>query len=140
MAGSFAKFLVPQATLWSGTFVFPAMPMSIGRILAPAFLHIIAALVSPDRKFSATMAVTSCPVWVTPSSTTPLSAHITIRAFSSIFTSGSPVIPAIRMMCSSSFPKLCSGFAIEFHCFFACSMACSSSGLICRMTCSKSVS
>jgi hypothetical protein len=38
------------------------MPISTGKISIPALSHIMAALLPPERKFSATIAVTSWPV------------------------------------------------------------------------------
>ena len=83
----------------------------------------LAAQTETEGSVCRIIAVTSCPVCVTPSSTTPLSAHIAISARFLSSTSAFPVIPAIRIICSSSFPRLCNGFAIEFHFFRAVSIA-----------------
>ena len=80
-------------------------------------------LVSPVDMFSATMAVTSWPVWVTPSATTPLSAHMTTTARRERSTSGLPVMPAMRITASSSAPRLPRGLAMESHRAFARPMA-----------------
>ena len=110
--------------------------MSIGKISAPALRHRIPAVAFSERKFSATCAVTSCPVWVTPSSTTPLSAHIVIRPFLSSFTREVRCMPAICIIISSSLPRLCRGCAIAFQRFCASSMA-PLSGACIRLTVSS---
>ena len=85
----------------------------------------------PLVKFSATIRVTSWPVWVTPSSTTPWSAHMTASAlFSTGIRSALPRIPAIFIMSSSMIPRLPMGFATEFHRSRAASMALRSAGRI----------
>ena len=83
MAGSFRKLRVPRATFIRripGEDVSPAMPISTGITSAPATAAIRQTQEVPSPMCSATMAVTSCPVWVTPSSTIPLSAHMTTMA------------------------------------------------------------
>ena len=98
IAGSFAKLCVPYITLYSffvtdGTSV--AIPTSTGKRSTFASSAMIQTLVSPLVKLSATIAVTSWPVCVTPSSTTPLSAHIMISPRFRSSKSEVPLIPAI---------------------------------------------
>ena len=116
IAGPFAIFFVPYATFSFRREVSLAIPISTGKISAPIDRHIMLEVALPDSIFSETIAVTSCPDCVTPSSTTPLSAHITTSAFLSRWILSFPVIPAIRTRASSSLPRLCSGFAIESQC------------------------
>ena len=134
MAASRVIFFVPGAILYS-FFVTPGtsdtIPISIGNRSTPAIWAILHTLVSLFVKFSATTAVTSCPVCVTPSSTTPLSAHMMTRPFLSKLYAGLPFIPAIFVTASSNFPRLNKGFAICFHRFFACAAAFWSGGQIC---------
>lgn len=78
--------------------------MSTGTTSAPAERAMAHTLVSPVDMFSATMAVTSWPVWVTPWATTPLSAHMTTTARLEMSTSALPVMPAMRMTASSAPP------------------------------------
>ena len=80
--------------------------------------------------FSVTMAVTSWPVWVTPSATTPLSAHMATTAFWERSTLGSPVMPAMRMMSRSSMPRLFRGWAMESQRRWTSAIAFSSTGPI----------
>ena len=113
MDGPFRKFRVPPATFLGsrpGMESWPAIPTSMGITSAPAFLAMMQTQEQPFAMFPATMAVTSCPVWVTPSSTIPLSAHITTMAFLPISTAAVPDAPAIRTMSSSRTPRLFSGF------------------------------
>ena len=124
IAGSIAIFFVPYITLSFGSVTdgtSVTIPISIGNKSAPAVSAIIHTLVAHFVKLSATIAVTSCPVWVTPSETTPLSAQKISKPFFLISKSASLRIPAIRITASSSFPKLNSGFATVFHRLFACS-------------------
>ena len=86
---------------------------------------------SPFVKFSVTTAVTSWPVCVTPSATTPLSAHMMTRAFFSISISGSAWIPAIRTIFLSKTPRLPSGFATWLQRSWARAMA-PGSGVMCK--------
>ena len=106
------------------------MPISTGQIFVPARLHMIATQDFSSRKFSATVAVTSCPHWVTPSSTTPLSAHMMTSAFRSICTSPVRWIPAIWINAFSSRPRLPNGFPSPSQCCFAAAMAATSTGRI----------
>ena len=76
------------------------------------------------------MAVTSCPVCVTPSATTPLSAHMMTSPFFSSVYSADLLIPAILITASSSFPRLNNGFATIFHRCLAASLLFSSAGQI----------
>ena len=109
----------------------PVMPTSTGNTSVPDTRHIQVTEVWPFVKFSATIRVTSWPVWVTPSSTTPWSAHMTARAlFSRGIRSAFPRIPAIFIMSSSRIPRLPMGFATEFHRSLAASMAFWSAGRI----------
>ena len=87
-------------------------------------------LVSPVDIFSVTMAVTSWPVWVTPSATTPLSAHITTTARLPRSTLGLPVMPAMRMTASSRRPRLLSGWATASQWVLAADMAARSAGVM----------
>ena len=69
-------------------------------------------MVIPLDRFSATKAVISLPVWVTPSATTPLSAQKTTTHFLERSSSADPVMPAIFTTISSKRPRLCSGLAM----------------------------
>ena len=114
MAGSFKKSLVPQAILRSKipvSDILAAIPTSTGRTSAPAQAAIRQTQERLAAIFFATAAVTSCPVWVTPSSTIPLSAHMITMHFLSRENSSRCFTPATRQISSSSTPKLFSGFA-----------------------------
>ena len=100
MAGPLVMFFVPQAIFRLMAWLSAAIPTSTGNRSAPALRQNRLDTASCFTMFSATRRVTSCPVWVTPSSTTPLSAHITSSAFFFRETSTFPVIPAIRTMVS----------------------------------------
>ena len=126
MAGSLRKFRVPAATLrfkTPGSSSSPAIPTSTGITWAPAQAAIRQTQDCPVPIFPATMEVTSCPVWVTPSATIPLSAHMTAMAFFSRDTSARPWAAAIRTISSSSTPRPFKGFAILSHRFRAASAA-----------------
>ena len=133
IAGSLVIFLVPYINFFSirpSIYISFAMPISTG--ITSTFTHFAILLtdVSPLTIFAATIAVTSCPVCVTPSSTTPLSAHITTTARFLRFTLGFLVIPAILITTSSNRPKPLSGFAILFQRFSDTFIASISSSLI----------
>lgn len=64
--------------------------MSTGNTCAPAVQAMRQTQASPQAMEAATEAVTSGPVWVTPSSVTPLSAQKTASAFLSRLTSAVP--------------------------------------------------
>ena len=133
IAGSSTIFFVPYITLSFGSVTdgtSVTIPISIGNKSAPAVSAIIHTLVAHFVKLSATIAVTSCPVWVTPSETTPLSAQKISKPFFLISKSAFLRIPAIRITASSSFPKLNNGFATVFQCLFACSSQDFSTGFI----------
>ena len=124
---------MPYITLYSffvtdGTSV--AIPTSTGKRSTFASSAMMQTLVSPLVKLSATIAVTSCPVCVTPSSTTPLSAHIMISPRFRSSKSEVPLIPAIWITASSRLPRLNSGFPTVIQCARASSIAFSSSGFI----------
>ena len=137
MAGPWVMSAVPRRT-HRCTMRAPvrgtAVPMSTGTTSAPAERAMAHTLVSPVDMFSATMAVTSWPVWVTPWATTPLSAHMTTTARLEMSTSALPVMPAMRMTASSSAPRLPRGLAMESHRAFARSMAAVSAGVIPAIT------
>ena len=121
MAGSTAKSLVPFMILRLITpFGLPSMfmPISTGMVSALAVLAILQTELSPLPIHSATAAVTSCPDWLTPSATTPLSAIImmTARFFISIL-SESWMAP-MRAVMSSNLPRLPSGLATLSHLSF----------------------
>ena len=71
----------------------------------------------PAPIFSSTWAVTSLPLWETPSSTTPLSAPMMTTAGRLMSGCMVPWIPATRTTASSSFPKLRSGLQRVSHRF-----------------------
>ena len=80
MARSFKKFFVPYEIFRSSTpvpVISEAIPTSTGRTPAPVLAAIRQTQEIPFAIFFATMDVTSWPVCVTPSSTIPLSPHIT---------------------------------------------------------------
>ena len=132
IAGSTAMLRVPRRMLRLSTASLTglAMPTSTATTSAPAMRAMRQTLESPLAAFSATIAVTSCPVCVTPSATTPLSAHIISTARRPSVTSAVPVMPAIFTTASSKSPKLCSGFATISHRSLAVCIAVSSGGQI----------
>ena len=87
--------------------------MSTGNTCAPAVQAMRQTQASPQAMEAATEAVTSGPVWVTPSSVTPLSAQKTASAFLSRLTSAVPWTPAARITASSSRPRPPMGLAME---------------------------
>ena len=88
--------------------------------------------------FPATAAVTSWPVWVTPSATTPLSAQKGTTAFLAMEKSSVPKIPAMRTTMSSKSPNEPRGFPTRLHFSCARAMAAWSAGVMAAQT-SKSV-
>ena len=138
IAGPLAMLAVPQQVfLFSTRGVSTAMPTSTGNRSAPALLHMIAAQDLPSTKFSATTAVVSCPVWLTPSATTPLSAQKMTNAFLRISGSAVPCIAEMRTSISSSAPSPYKGFAIRFQRALHADAAFSSGGLIRRIVSCK---
>ena len=122
MAGSFKKSLVPQAILRSKIpvpVISAAIPTSTGRTSAPAQAAIRQTQDLLAAIFLATAAVTSCPVWVTPSATIPLSAHMITIHFLSRENSSRLFTPAMRQISSSNTPKLFNGFATRSQWAFA---------------------
>ena len=130
IAGAFRKFFVPYATFrcsTPGISLVQFTPISTGitfvGYIRPATSAILHTEVMPFPIFSTTMAVTSCPVWLTCSSTMPLSAHITITARFSNVKSAVPRIPPICANNSSKSPIPSNGFATlsqrSFVAFFA---------------------
>ncbi len=118
MAGPRVKSAVPSPCRRSKSPGQPgrvAIPISTGNTSAPAWAAILQTLVSPRVMFSATMAVTSCPVWVTPWATTPLSAQNTATPRGRRGQSGSPVTAQIFTTASSSSPRPWRGLAMESH-------------------------
>ena len=116
MAGPLAMLLVPRVT-WRRSrppsSTGWAIPMSTGNTCAPAVQAMRQTQASPQAMEAATEAVTSGPVWVTPSSVTPLSAQKTASAFLSRLTSAVPWTPAARITASSSRPRPPMGLAME---------------------------
>ena len=116
MAGRRAMSSVPSMTCRSKTpSTRRTMPKSTGITLqraACAILHTEEFIftISPAMR-----AVTSWPVWVTPSRTTPLSAQQTTTALLPMSTSGLPVRAAMSMMSFSSAPRLPRGLAMLSH-------------------------
>ena len=132
IAGPFVILWVPYITFRSVRAVVSlTIPTSTGFTSTPHWWHITHAVVVSFTKLSATIAVTSCPVWVTPSSTTPLSAHMATRAFFPRFTFSSPVIPTICVIKSSIFPRECKGLAMLSHRLLAVFIFSSFRGFIC---------
>ena len=95
------------------------MPISTGRTRAPEAAAILQTD-DPRRPMeNATAFVTSCPDWLIPSATTPLSPIMTIIALSSKRGVAVRIIaPHLLMMCSNS-PSESSGFAMLSRYFFA---------------------
>ena len=128
MAGSFAKFRVPLLIFrfsmvlgFSSSFssgmpdtVSPSVtiPISTGNTSTDSAWAITVTVELPSAIFWATIAVTSLPLWVTPSSITPLSAHMATSARLSRETRLSPRIPAILITFVSRSPRLFNGLAI----------------------------
>ncbi len=114
IAGPLEIFWVPQAIFLSiilGLLNFALTPISITFTSAPACFERIHTPMIPFAIFSVSRAVTLCGAALTPSSATPLSAHMTMIPFllSSLCTL--PVIPANLTAISSSMPRLPMGFA-----------------------------
>ncbi len=86
-------------------------PISTGKTSAPTVCAILQTEVFLFPRFSVTAAVISCPDWLMPSATTPLSAHMTITAFFAISISGDPRIAPILARSPSNSPRPSSGFA-----------------------------
>ena len=108
----------------------PAIPTSTGITSAPAWRAIRQTHEFPRAMFPATMAVTSCPVWVTPSFTTPLSPHITTIALGRRLTARLPEAAAMRMISSSRTPRLPKGLATWSQRCFACCLSAWLAGLM----------
>ena len=133
IAGSFKKFLVPEHTLQFHT---PGMdsslfiPMSTGMVSAP----MLCAILQTEEPFLAmdfaTASVTSCPDWVTPSSTMPLSAQKSSTPFLRISITSVPKMAPICAVMVSKLPMPSSGFARVSQCFFTSFLTASSGGVI----------
>ena len=133
IAGSFKKFLVPEHTLQFHT---PGMdsslfiPMSTGMVSAP----MLCAILQTEEPFPAmdfaTASVTSCPDWVTPSSTMPLSAQKSSTPFLRISIASVPKMAPICAVMVSKLPMPSSGFARVSQCFFTSFLTASSGGVI----------
>ena len=118
MAGPWVISPVPRPWLWQRRLIWGTsrtIPTSTGKTLAPAWAAIWQMLACPLVMFSATRAVISCPVWVTPWATTPLSAQNTVTALGARGQSRSPVRAQIFTTASSKKPSPRSGFAMESH-------------------------
>ena len=133
MAGSFKKFLVPGHTL---RFHTPGMdsslciPMSTGMVSAP----MLCAILQTEELFLAmdfaTASVTSCPDWVTPSSTMPLSAQKISTPFFRRSICSVPSMAPICAVMDSKLPMPSSGFARVSQCFFTSFLTASSGAVI----------
>ena len=88
------------------------MPTSTGYTSAPTVRAIAHTVLLPCAAFAATIAVTSLPVCVTPSATTPLSAQNMATQRRDMSTFALPVSAAVFITLSSSLPRLPSGFAM----------------------------
>ena len=133
MAGSSRKSFVPYATFrftTPGTASRQAIPTSTGITSAPAWRAMRHTHEFPRAIFPATMAVTSCPVWVTPSFTTPLSPHMTTIALGRRLTARLPEAAAMRMISSSRTPRLPKGLATLSQRCFACCLSAWRAGLM----------
>ena len=126
IAGSIRKSLVPFLIfllVTPGKILSVFTPMSTGIISTPAAFAILQTEVLFFPRFSVTAAVTSCPDWLTPSATIPLSAHMTITAFFVISMSSVPRIAPILAMIPSNAPSPSNGFATRSQfCFTRRSM------------------
>ena len=91
------------------------MPTSTGITSAPARRAKTQALEVPPARARATRAVTSGPVWLTPSATTPLSAQNTSSRRGEREISALPVRAATRQRLSSNSPKLPRGLPTLSH-------------------------
>ena len=126
MAGPFVMSAVPGRTDKSrtpGTGAWASIPTSTGTTFAPATRAMWHTEEHPSPKALATAKVTSCPVWVTPWATTPLSEQNTATALAPRDRSVFPVAPATRTSISSRWPKPLSGLAIASQFFRQPSMA-----------------
>ena len=140
MAGPWAMERVPRATLRAETpSTSHSIPRSKGRTSAWAALAILHTLEAPCASWAATFAVTSGPVCVTPSATTPLSAHSTATQRGSMATSALPWMPAMRSTMRSSSPRLPRGFATLAQRLCAACIAPSSGAAMPSMTCESSM-
>ena len=108
------KLPVPRKTCTSRTpSTGRSMPISTGNTSAPATFAILHTVALPAAMFPATVAVTSLPVCVTPSATTPLSAqNVSTQRLTPTCASGMPSICATM---SSNNPMPLSGLAMESH-------------------------
>lgn len=134
MAGPFVMFRVPPSMTTRarrpGIASWASIPTSTGRTSAPATRAMRQTEDCPAAMLRATARVTSWPVWVTPSATTPLSAQNTATPFRSRRTSGVSTAPAIRTTMSSRRPRPWRGLAMASQCRRAASMAAPSGGVI----------
>ena len=140
IVGPFKKFLVPGRTLRSRT---PGMdsslfiPMSTGIVSAP----MLCAILQTEDPFLAmdfaTASVTSCPDWVTPSSTMPLSAQKISTPFLWISITSVPKMAPICAVMLSKLPMPSNGFARVSQCFFTRLLTASSGAVIriCASSC-----
>ena len=142
MAGPAVKSIVPAAmrqfrTPGTGS---PAMPISTGTTSQWAARAIWHTLVRRIARFSATARVTSCPVWLTPCATTPLSAQSTTTARRERSNSALPVRAAASSIMVSSRPSPPRGFARLAQWACAAARAASSGGVIPAKSAFSSVS
>ena len=140
MAGPCAMECVPRVALRTGTpGTSRSIPMSKGRTSAWATRAMTHTLEEWHASRAATLAVTSAPVCVTPSATTPLSAHITATQRGASATSALPWMPAMCSTAFSSAPRLPSGLATRAQRACASCAAPSSSPVIRLMMRSSSM-
>ena len=132
MAGPRVKSAVPAAMRQSRTpgTGSPAMPMSTGSTSQCAACAIRHTLVRRWARFSATARVTSCPVWLTPCATTPLSAQSTAATRREKSRSALPVRAAASSSIVSSAPSPPKGFARAAQWACAAARAASSGGVM----------
>ena len=84
IAGSILKLLVPQRILRSrtpGIRSVSLIPISVEIVSTPIRAAIFPTEDAPFAICLTTAVVTSCPDWLTPSATIPLSAHMITTAF-----------------------------------------------------------
>ncbi|MPM71010.1 hypothetical protein SDC9_117973 [bioreactor metagenome] len=124
IASSLQILPLPQAVfkiVTPSTSIF--IPTSKGKTSVLLDLDKRHTLERPFAMFPATIAVTPLPDCETPSSTTPLSLHITAIAFLRSVKSAVDLIPAILINIFSNLPKPSIGFPILSQRIFALSIA-----------------
>ena len=117
-----------------------ATPISTGKLSMPICAAIRQTVDLPRPMFSVTVAVTSCPHWVTPCATTPLSAQNMTTARFAIDGRTVRWMAASCATASCNNPKLPSGIAISEKRRRAASRLSSHGGCTAAIACCKFIS